>query len=207
MPETSQVPLRVALAGKAEIPPFSIMLPPGWVAFAADDSTRDRMLEAAGRRLMQAHRPDLHAQLRALVRRSWADLQKVGAQYAFGPGPDAPDAAYLPASLTASVRTAPANTSFSQVVSRLIQQDSAKPLGDDLRFVTFRKTKTISEGGQRLRTTSAFYLTPMPGSGARALQFSAVVAHPDDVEQEAEPVQELLSLFDAHVSTFSWAAR
>lgn len=207
MSDSPQVPLRVALAGKAEVPAFSIMLPPGWIAYGTDDATRDQMLETASRRLMHADRPDLYAQLRALVRRSWADLQKVGALYAFGPGPNAPDTSYLPASLTASVRTAPADSSFTQVVRRLVERDSATPLGDDLRFVTFRKTKTITEGAQRLSTTSAYYLTPMPDTGSRAFQFSAVISHPADVGPDAEPVQDLLALFDAHVSTFSWSPR
>lgn len=204
---TEALSLRSVLGGGDALPAFAVVLPPHWIGQQVSAKTRDAMLTAARQRLMAAHRPDLYAQLSSNLQRAFADLDRVGTQFVFGPAPDAPDAAYLPASLMATVRSAPAGGTFADVLTHLVQRRGATALHGDARIVTFRETRSIDEGGQRVAVTSVHYLTPIPGTSlAKALQFTAALTHPVDVDADDDAVQELASMFDASISTFHWVA-
>lgn len=198
--------LKAELRGET-LPEFSLSIPEGWVRRAPSDEVRDEMLAAAKRRLMQAHRPDLYGQTTAMVRKLFSDMQRVETVAFFGPAQDAPDVAYLPATLTASVRRGQDGESLDNAVAQLIRNEGATALGEDKRFLRWERESVENVEGTRVATTTVVYFTPVPETGRkRALQFTLVITHNPDEEGDKEFVSGLKMLFDAHLSTFAWVA-
>lgn len=198
--------LEAELRGES-LPEFSLTLPSGWQRNEPSDEVRDEMLAAAKKRLMQAHRPDLYGQTTALVKRLFTEMRRVETVAFFAPADDAPDNSRLPATLTASVRRGQNGESLDDAIAGLIRREGATPLGGDKRFLRWEKDSVESLEGTRVSTTTIVYLTPVPDTGRkRALQFTLVITHSPDESGDAEFVSSLASLFDAHISTFSWRA-
>jgi hypothetical protein len=198
--------LKAELRGET-LPEFTLTLPNGWVRRAPSNEVRDDMLAAAKRRLMQAHRPDLYGQTTAMVRKLFSEMQRVDTVAFFSPGENAPDEAFLPATLTASVRRAPDGQSLDGSIAGLIRNEGATALGDDKRFLRWERDTVESMDGTRVATTTVVYFTPVPDTGRkRALQFTLVITHNPDEPGDEDFVTGLKMLFDAHLSTFSWDA-
>lgn len=187
-------------------PAFEVTLPTGWIRRVPTDEVREEMLVAAKKRLMEAHRPDLYGQTVSMVGKLFREMQRVETVAFFGPGPDAPDAAYLPATLTASVRRGSNGASLDGAIAQLIRNEGATALGDDQRLLRWQ-TETVEKfEGTRVATTTVVYLTPIPETGrTRALQFTLVITHSPDEVDDTEFVDALRALFDAHISTLSWS--
>lgn len=201
--------LRAELGGET-MPEFTLSLPVGWVRRTPDEATHDELVAAARARLMRLHRPDLFGQLSALTDRLFRDLRRTGAVAFFLPGEGAPDAAFLPASLTASVRRGPDGRSLDDTMAQLIRAEGATPLGGDRRFLRWLRSerRPVDAGdATAVDTTTVVYLTPVPRTGRRrALQFTLVISHDAAADGDAEYVAALVALFDAHLATFAWAA-
>lgn len=189
------------------LPEFTLTLPAGWVRRVPSDQVRDEMLAAAKSRLMQAHRPDLYGQTVGMVKKLFSEMQRVETVAFFGPGEDAPDTAYLPATLTASIRRGQNGESLDGPIAQLIRHEGATPLGDDKRFLRWERETTENVDGTRVATTTVAYFTPVPDTGRkRALQLTLVITHDPSEPGDDDFVTTLKMLFDAHVSTFSWSA-
>ncbi|GAA1422010.1 hypothetical protein [Agrococcus citreus] len=201
-----RVSLREALGAPAD-PEFSLHLPPGWERRPVTDEERDRLIAGTRKRLMEQHRPELFGQIRASLLEAFANLARAGAVGYFAPAEDAPDAAFLPASLTASVLTPPVGLSMDEVVVSAIRERGATPLHGDKRFVRFEQRQTLTEGTSRVVAGSVVYLTPIPGTARRrALQLTLTLFWPAEGDDDAEELRLLRALFDACVSTLSWHA-
>jgi hypothetical protein len=189
------------------MPEFTLTLPDGWVRKDPSDQVRDDMLAAAKRRLMQAHRPDLYGQTTAMVRKVFTEMQRVETVAFFTPGENAPPEAFLPATLTASIRRGADGQSLDSAIAGLIRNEGATALGDDKRFLRWETSTVESLEGTRAATTTVLYLTPVPDSGRkRALQFTLVITHNPDEPGDDDFVTALTALFDAYLSTFAWTA-
>lgn len=187
-------------------PEFTLTLPVGWVRHAPTDAVRDQMLAEAKSRLMQVHRPDLYVQTTALVKKLFAEMRRVETVAFFAPGTDAPNSAYLPATLTASIRRGKDGQSLDAAISQLIRKEGATALADDKRFLRWERDSVESLEGTSVATTTVIYVTPIPDTGRkRALQFTLVVTHDPGQAEDAEFVAGLKDLFDAHLSTFAWS--
>ena len=197
--------LREQLMGET-LPEFVLTLPPGWIRQEPTDDMRKQMLDAAKRRLMSVHRPDLYAQLTPLVMRAFQEMSRNEVLAFFTPGPDTPDDQYLPASLTASVLRGPDGTTLDSAMAELIRNQGATALGDDKRILRREQEDVQTLQDERIPTTTVAYYIPVPGSGRkRALQFTLVISHDDaDDRESVEWLDGLKALFDAHLSTFSW---
>jgi hypothetical protein len=196
--------LKAELKGET-LPEFTLALPNGWERRAPSDDVRDEMLGAAKRRLMQAHRPDLYGQTVGLVNKMFTEMRRVETVAFFTPAADAPDEAYLPATLTASVQRGQNGASLDDTVAQLIRSEGATPLGDDKRFLRWEREKLENMEGTSVATTTVVYFTPVPGSGrTRALRFTLVLTHNPEEAGDQEFVNGLKNLFDAHLSTFAW---
>lgn len=198
--------LKAELRGET-LPEFVMTLPHGWVRRAPTDDVREEMLTAAKRRLMQAHRPDLYGQTVGMVTKLFSEMQRMETVAFFGPAQDAPESAFLPATLTASVRRGPNGESLDEMVAQLIRREGATALGADKRFLRWDQETSETMDGTRVATTTVIYVTPIPETGRkRALQFTLVITHDPDAAGDEEFVQGLKGLFDAHISTFTWLA-
>lgn len=196
--------LKAELRGET-LPEFTMTLPTGWIKQEPNDEARRAMVAAAKQRLMAVHRPDLFAQTTAMVEKVFQEMRRVDTVAFFGPGVDAPDSAYLPVSLTASVRRGQGGASLDDTVAQLIRREGATALGADKRFLRWRRESVESIDAATVATTTVAYFTPVPDSGrTRALQLTLVISHDPIAEGDAEFVDSLVDVFDAHVSTFAW---
>ncbi len=196
--------LRHQLGAPAD-PDFDLQLPEGWVRHDASAATEQAMLEAARRRLMDAHRPDLYAQLRAQVQESFASMRTMGAIAHFGPAPGAPDWAFLPASLIATIRTPAPGVSLQEEMAQRIRE-GATDLHGDRRFVRFEREHDRTIGTERAKQVTVAYVTPVPGSRqARALQLTAVVTRGAEFPADDPALVAMLRLFDGCVASLRWA--
>lgn len=196
--------LREQLGAPAD-PEFELELPEGWVRHDASPATEQAMLQAARRRLMEAHRPDLYAQLQAQVQESYAAMRRMGAVAHFGPEPGAPDWAFLPASLIATIRTPqPGATLLDEMAQRI--RDGATDLHGDRRFVRLQRESETTIGTERAAQTTVAYLTPIPGTRqARALQLTAVITRGAEFPADDPALVMMLRLFDACVASLRWS--
>ncbi|WP_072315039.1 hypothetical protein [Agrococcus sp. Marseille-P2731] len=200
----SAIPLREELGAPAD-PEFELELPEGWVRHDATAETEQRMLQAARRRLMEAHRPDLYAQLRAQVEESFAAMRRMEAIAHFGPEPGAPDWAFLPASLIATVRTPQPGVTLQQEMAQRIRE-GATALHGDRRFIRDERELDITVGTDAAKQRTVVYVTPMPGSRqARALQLTLVITRGAEFPGDDPALVTMLRLFDACVATLRWS--
>ncbi|AWB90018.1 hypothetical protein [Homoserinimonas hongtaonis] len=196
--------LKAELMGE-HLPEFTLVLPNGWERRAPSDEVRDEMLAAAKRRLMQAHRPDLYGQTTALINKLFAEMRRVETVAFFGPAATAPDEAFLPATLTASLQRGQDGEALDHAIAQLIRSEGATPLGDDKRFLRWEQDAVENVDGTRVATTTVVYFTPVPGTGrTRALRFTLVLTHDPAQEGDEEFTTGLKRVFDAHLSTFAW---
>lgn len=196
--------LRAALGAPAD-PEFELELPEGWVRHDASIETEQRMLQAAKRRLMEAHRPELYGQLRVQLEESFVAMRQMGAIAHFGPDPGAPDWAFLPASLIATIRTPQPEVPLQQEVAQRIRE-GATALHGDTRFIRHERELDRTIGTDAATQRTVVYLTPVPGSKqARALQLTLVVTRGAEFPADDPALVTMLRLFDACVATLRWA--
>lgn len=196
--------LRAQLGAPAD-PEFDLELPEGWQRRDASPETEQAMLQAARRRLMEAHRPDLFAQLRAELHESFAAMRRMDAIAHFGPGPETPDTLFLPASLIATVRTPQPGVTLQQEMAEHIRQGATSLFGDR-RFVRDERELDQRIGTEAATQRTVVYLTPIPGSRqARALQLTLVITRGAELPADDPALLGMLRLFDACVSTLRWA--
>jgi hypothetical protein len=196
--------LKAQLLGERQ-PKFRIALPDGWVRHEPTLETSEQLLRAARSRLMEAHRPDLYAQISAATKSAFSAMKRAEVIALFMPGPQTPDSLYLPISLTASIRRGPDGASLDSTVAQLIREKGARALGEDKRFVTWRQDSVQELAGGSVPTVSVFYLTPIPESGRkRGLLFTLSTPRPDGDPETVDYAEAAITLFDHCVSTLVW---
>ena len=193
------------LLGAEPDPDFSLVLPPGWVRRGVDEEEQERMLAQVRTRTMQAHRPDLHARMRVMVDDAFTQMRKVSTVAMFTAADDAPESAYLPASLTASIQHAEPGQTLDSYVRSTILADGATPLLGDKRIMRVERETSDTLDGEQLLVTTVAYLTPIPGSGRRrALLLTLVLLRGADVPPDDPPLLQMKALFDLCASTLTW---
>lgn len=186
-------------------PDFDLELPKGWARHGVDDAALESVLSVAKQRCMEAHQPQLYAEIKAHLTAAFADMRKGGVFAYFCPT-DAGDATLaLPASINASIRRAEPGQTLDDMVRTLIHSHGATPLLGDTRTLRVEKEKTSRLGTETLINHSVVYLTPVPGTKRRrALALVAGFARTPDIPSDADSVQAHRALFDACVSTLQW---
>lgn len=202
-PQPGAPGLRAELGAPAD-PGFELELPQGWVRQDASPQTEQAMLQAARRRLMEAHRPDLYGQLKAQLEESFAAMRRMDAIAHFGPEPGAPDEAFLPASLIATIRTPQPGVPLQQEMAERIRQ-GATALHGDRRFIRDERELDRTIGTAAAKQRTVVYVTPIPGSRqARALQLTLVITRGAEFPADDPALVAMLRLFDACVATLRW---
>ena len=200
----TRVGLRELLGGTPD-PDFMLILPPDWVRREVNEQEQARMLAKVRGRLLEAHRPDLYGKMRAMLDEAFTQMRKVSTVALFSPADDAPEGAFLPASLTASIQHAEPGQTLDGYVRAAIQSDGATPLFDDKRIMRVERETSDTIDGEQVLTTTIAYLTPVPGSGRRrALLLTAVIVRPPEAPADDLPLLQMKALFDVCVSTLTW---
>lgn len=203
----TRIPLRELLGGTPD-PDFALMLPPGWVRREVSDGEQDHMLTKVRDRLMQAHRPDLYGRMRGLVQEAFAQMRKVSTVAMFTAADDAPESAFMPASLTATIQHAEPGQNLDSYVRVAIAADGATALFGDKRFIRVERETTESMDGEQMLVTTVVYMTPVPGTERRrALLLTLVILRPTDVAADDDALVQMKTLFDVCASTLTWVPR
>jgi hypothetical protein len=206
-PSPTRVSLREQLGGAPD-PDFALMLPPGWVRRDVTDEEQERMLSGIRGRLLDAHRPDLYGRMRGLVREAFTQMRRVSTIAMFTAGDSAPDSAYMPASLTATVQHAEPGQNLDAYVRSAIVSDGATPLLGDKRFMRVERETSEALDGEQMLVTTVVYMTPVPGSDRRrALLLTLVILRPIDAPADDGPLVQMKTLFDLCASTLTWIPR
>src|SRR5690606_18152056 len=121
-PSPVRVSLREQLGGTPD-PDFALVLPPGWIRRDVTEQEQDRMLAGIRGRLLEANRPDLYARMRGLVHDAFTQMRTVSTVAMFTAGDSAPDSAYMPASLTATIQHAEPGQNLDAYVRSAITSD------------------------------------------------------------------------------------
>lgn len=195
--------LKAQLLGE-RVPRYRIVLPEGWVRHEPSAEVGDDLLKAAKSRLMQAHRPDLYGSLQAATKGAFESMRRAEVIAFYMPGPETPEELYLPLSVTASIRRRGDGAALDADVTRLIREHGATALGDDQRFLTWRRDSVQRLAGGSVPVTTVFYLTPVPDSGrTRGLLFSLVIPRPTDTDA-LDITDAATALFDNCISSLVW---
>ncbi|WP_026374189.1 hypothetical protein [Agrococcus lahaulensis] len=191
--------------GAAPDPEFELELPPGWARHAPDRATQDAMAAGIRERMLRAHRPDLYAQAQRMLQDSFEAMQRGDVVAFFTPTDDGDETLWLSASILASIRRAQPDVTLDEAVRHAILEYDAAPLDESKRIVRFERDRLESVQGESLRVLTVVYLTPVPGTQRRrALQLTATINRPVDVDVEDPLVDAQRLLLDACVSTLRW---
>jgi hypothetical protein len=186
------------------VPPYGLVLPPGWKEFAPDQSTERDLLRQADARFRSVHRPDLAAQMRQLAGQAFEGMRR-NQVVSFYMGTPLDDDLALPLTITVSRRTGPNGATLDAQVTDLIRNYGAVALNDDQVMIRWQQEGTQALDGERLASTTVSYLTPIPGTKRReALQFAAVIPHPIGMEPVNTPLESLIFVADVIMGTFNW---
>lgn len=196
--------LRASL-GAAPDPEFTMELPPGWTRRAPDRSTQAMMTAGLRSRMMQAHRPELFAQATSMLKDSFEIMRRGDVVAFFSATEPGDDTLWLPASILASVRRAQPDVTLDEVVRHAILEYDAVALDDAKRIVRFERDALETVQDEQVRVLTVVYLTPIPGTHRRrALQLTASIARPVDMEADDPAIDAQRLLFDGCVSTLRW---
>lgn len=196
--------LRAELGAKAH-PDFAFDLPKGWAMRPATAEVEQDVQKRLTRRLMQAGRPELLAQLRPMVSKAYEKMAGARAVATIGPFEDSEDMVLVPGSMIATIRHSSPELSMDQLAQIAIRKHGAEALFGDPRIMRFGSSRTEGLGGESAIVETITYLTPVPGTKREAvLQLTASFTRPVDSPEDDEPAQMIRLLFDSIVSTLRW---
>ncbi|SCY44609.1 hypothetical protein SAMN05216488_1841 [Microbacterium sp. LKL04] len=195
-------------AGGVAIPRYRMLLPPGWQGYDVDMETERELVAAARERLAGAGRPDLAGRLGAQVGDALRSLRSQNAfAYAFA-GESSPTWALGAASLVGIKRVASPEVPLDAIVEDAIRNRGAAALGEDHRIVRWTESSPVVLDGVRAVSFLVHYLIAIPGSRrTQAVQWTATVAHAEDLAEDDPVLQAWTALFDHHIATFTWSVR
>lgn len=184
---------------------YTLLAPPDWGRFTADDAGRDQLTDRMRTRFQEVGRPDLYAEMRSLVRRQWQALQSRGAIEIYMPVVP-PTQGGTPMTIV-TVPWITQGRAFEADVRGRAQGDSTvESLSDGAggtvyRWVNERRGQDDLAGVIAREIT---YVHPFPGpSPSRGIMIMASIMHPG-VTEGGEALNAFSALADAIASTFVW---
>lgn len=183
---------------------YTLLVPPDWGRFTADDSGRDQLIALLRDRFAQVGRPDLHAHTRAGVIRQWQRLRSHAAIEIY-----MPIMPTIKGATPMTLLTAPwiANGPFAEDVRSRAQSSTGVEELDDGDAGTVYRWENERRGEGELSAVMSreiTYVRPFPGPNpTRGVMILSSIVHPGVVE--AGPALDgFTALSDAIVSTLSW---
>lgn len=183
---------------------YTLLVPPDWGRFTADDEGRDQLVALLRRRFAEVGRPDLHAQMRAGLFRQWERMRAQAAIEIFMPVTPPPQGG-----TPMTVLTAPwvaAGAFEADVRARAQSTAGVEALEDgDGGFVYRWENERRGEGDMEgMITREVTYVRPFPGeTPKRGLMIMASILHPG-VEDAGPVLEGFTALADAIASTLVW---
>lgn len=197
--------LRAEILGTPEPTPkgYTLLVPPDWGCFVADDSGRDELVSMLRSRFLEVHRPELFGQARAAVHQQWAQLRQRGAIEIY-----MPVVPPVEGGTPMSIVTVPwiAQRAFDEDVQRRTGGAPVETLdaGDGsavYRWETEREGRGSTEG---VSAREICYVRPFPGQAPRrGILVMASIVHPG-VAEAGPALEGFTALADAVASTLVW---
>lgn len=202
--------LRAELTGTTGtiIPPYRMLLPPGWEAFDLSETTERDLIRRAEARLQGAQNPTFGPVLAGKVHEVLEGLRaRHGFAYAFA-GEAAPSWAIGAATLVGLKRSSTPEATLEQLVESAIRHHDGVPIGEGQRIVRWTERREVTVDGEDVASLLINYLIPVPGTRlTEAVQWTATITHEADLPADHPNLTLWTALFDTHVSTFTWTVR
>lgn len=193
--------------GTQPVPPFAVLLPPGWVSLEpTEDALRD-LADRASAVFRSQHRPDLDGRFRALMDRATRELLQRDPVRIILPGGDAAPEDLFPLSIVVARVTAPGDGPLDEKVHELVRRHGAAPFDEDAQVLRWHSDGQVPLDGGTATVRSFNYLIAIPGTGRHsALMFTGVlpVAAADGLDEDT--IAGAQALMDAIISTFRWSS-
>lgn len=152
--------LRQELMAVPGLPTMRMLLPAGWRARELSEDGLAVLVGELREIFMQAHRPDLDAELTSMLE-NWArQLRENGGRYAILPAGDQPGAV-LPMSMTVSVVTQIGGADLDTWVTAKITSGGTRFLDEQRTVLAWHDERREQEG---VFTDLHSYLIPVPGT-------------------------------------------
>ncbi|MGX1695226.1 hypothetical protein ACWIBQ_07605 [Microbacterium keratanolyticum] len=202
--------LRDELIGAKPVAPeprgYTLLVPPDWGRFGADDAGRDELLALLRARFQAVGRPDLYGQMHASVTQQWQRMRQRGGLELFMPvQPHAAEG-----STPMSILTAPWITQGSSFADDVAQRahvaNGIETLDSGDGSVVFRweSERRGSDDFAGVITREISYVRPFPGEDPRrGILIMASIVHPGE-EEAGAALTAFTALADSIVSTFVW---
>ncbi|WP_217178563.1 hypothetical protein [Streptomyces sp. AC495_CC817] len=202
--------LRAELLGRrgAVVPPYRMLLPPGWEAYDLSEQTEKELTDRATSRLRAAQASEaLTLNLSRQVRDALSSVRaQNGFAYAFA-GESSPTWALGTASMIGIKRTATPEAPLGRVVENVIANQGGVAVGEGHRIVRWTERRPVTMDDVDAVSFMINYLIPIPGSKlTEAVQWTVTVPHEADLPEDDPVIALWIALFDAHVASFTWQA-
>lgn len=187
------------------LPDFDVLLPSGWTSVVPSRSSLDALSERVSDVFRGAHRPDLDARFRLMMRRAAADLLSKDPVRMMYPADVEPEDMF-PLSIVVTRLTGPGGGSLDEKAREVVRSAGAQPFDDAGSILRWHSDGAVSVDGGTATVRSFCYLVAIPGTERRqALLFSGVIpTAADGQELEEDTLTGAQLLMDAIMSTFAW---
>ncbi len=197
------------LLGARPDPEFELSLPKGWERHEPSPESQALIEQRLRRSLMQVGSVDaLQASgvLRNMLRQSMDEMRKQNVVAYFAPsGTDVSTPFPVPASIIATIRSAPSSAEMDGYIKRMILEERAEPLGKNRALLRIERESIRGEGDAQMVLSSTLYVTPVPGTRRRrALELLAGYGRPADIPRDDEQIQFVHAFFDLMVASLRW---
>lgn len=197
------------LLGARPDPEFELSLPKGWERHEPSTESQALIERRLSRQFMQVGSADAmqaFGVLRNMLRQSMDEMRKQNVVGYFAPsGPDASTPFPVPASIIATIRSAPSSAEMDGYIKRMILEEGAEPLGRNRALLRIERENVRGEGDAQMVLSSTLYVTPVPGTRRRrALELLAGYGRPIDIPRDDEQIQFVHAFFDLMVASLRW---
>lgn len=197
------------LLGARPDPDFELSLPKGWERHEASIESQSLIEKRMSRQLMKLGTVDAmqaFGTLRSMFRQSMDEMRKQNVVGYFAPsGEDLATPFPVPASIIATIRSAPSTELMDGYVKRLILEEEAAPLAKNRALLRVERENVRGEGGAQIVFSSTLYITPVPGTRRRrALELVAGYGRPLDIPRDDDQIQFVHAFFDLMVASLRW---
>jgi len=181
---------------------YTLLVPPDWGRFAADDSGRNELVSMMRKRFIEVARPDLFAQARAAVHQQWAQLRARGAIEVYMPVAP-PDEGGTPMSIVTVpwIAQGPLADDVQRRAGASVETLDAGDGTSVYRWESEREGRGQTEG---VFAREICFLRPFPGADPqKGVLVMASIVHPG-VDVAGPALDGFTALADAVASTLVW---
>lgn len=181
---------------------FRLLLPPGWSQHPVTDAGRAALARNLRQRFQALNRPDLEAQLLAMLNKQWASLGAMGAVASYLPNEASESATPM------SIAAVPFTARAAQSLEAEVRERAGATLGvvelPHGKVYRWTESKPGIQADSGLTATTISHLYPVPGERPkRGMLLVTSILHLD-TEEGAEMLRALTMLSDAIAETFRW---